>query len=99
MSVSKEEVKYIANLAKLKLSEEEIQKFTQDLNSILEYMNLLNELDTSNVEPLFHPIEKETAFREDEIKPGLKRELALKNAPKTDGEFFLVPKVIKSNPK
>ncbi len=99
MSVTEQEVKRIAKLAKLKLNENEVEKFTKDLNSILEYMKLLNELDTSEVEPLHHPVESETIFREDELKSKFSRELALKNAPKTDGEFFLVPKVIRNKAK
>ncbi len=96
MAVDEKQVRYIANLAKLKLSEKEVEMFTEDLNSILEYMKLLNELETGDVEPLFHPVEKETTFREDKLKTGFTRELAFKNAPKTDGEFFLVPRVIQN---
>lgn len=94
MKVSLEEVRHIAKLAKLKLKEDEEIKFQNELSQILEYMDKLNELDTTNVEPLSHPIPVENIFREDELKPSIPREEALKNAPDTDGEFFKVPKVI-----
>ncbi len=96
MSVSKEEVKKIAELARLKFEENELDNFTQQFNKILEYMDKLNELDTENVEPLSHPVEpKENRFRKDEKKPSVKREEALRNAPDSNEEFFKVPKVIK----
>jgi aspartyl-tRNA(Asn)/glutamyl-tRNA(Gln) amidotransferase subunit C len=66
----------------------------EDLNTILEYMEQLNELDTSNVEPLSHVIEMTNVFREDVLRPGLTREEALRNAPAKTAKFFKVPKVI-----
>ena len=99
MSVSKEEVKNIAKLAKLRLSEGEVDEFTIDMNNILEYVEKLNQLDTTNVKPLLHPHEGNNVFREDEIKPSIDREDALKNAPNRSEEFFRVPKVIKSDKK
>ncbi len=94
MKVSLEEVRHIAKLAKLKLKEDEERKFRNELSQILEYMDKLNELDTVNIEPLSHPVPVENVFREDELKPSIPREEALKNAPDTNGEFFKVPKVI-----
>jgi aspartyl-tRNA(Asn)/glutamyl-tRNA(Gln) amidotransferase subunit C len=96
MGIDRKEIERIAKLAKLKLSEEEIVRYEKDINEILNYMDKLNELDTSNVRPLNYPIEKETSFREDKISPSVSREEALKNAPVNDGEFFKVPKVIKN---
>ncbi len=96
MGIDRKEIERIAKLAKLKLSGEEIESYGKDINKILNYMDKLNELDTSNVRPLNYPIEKGTAFREDKISPSVSREEALKNAPATDGEFFKVPKVIKN---
>ncbi|RPI66264.1 MAG: Asp-tRNA(Asn)/Glu-tRNA(Gln) amidotransferase subunit GatC [Ignavibacteriales bacterium] len=94
MAVTKDDVKYIAALAKLKFSDEELDKFTSQFNEILSYMGTLNELDTTNVEPLSHPLENENIFREDNHTPGCSSEEALKNAPSTDGTFFIVPKII-----
>ena len=94
MSVTRKDVEHIAELARLKFKDEELENFTHQLNDILAYMEQLNELDTENVEPLFHPIEGSNVFREDITKPSLDREHALKNAPDKDDKFFKVPKVI-----
>ena len=96
MTIDKNEVLRIAKLAKLKLTEREIEIYGKDMNEILDYMEKLNELDTTNVEPLSYPVERETAFREDKVNESIPRNEALKNAPDTDGEFFKVPKVIKN---
>ncbi len=94
MSVTLKDVEHIAELARLKFSKDELENFTHQLNQILEYMEKLNELDTKNIKPLSHPIEGNNIFREDELKPSISREEALKNAPDSDDEFFKVPKVI-----
>ena len=94
MAISNKEVEYIANLARLKLSKEEVENYTHQLNDILKYMEKLNELDTSDVKPLSHPIENSNVFREDELIPSVSREDALKNAPDSTEEFFKVPKII-----
>ncbi|MDZ7766588.1 MAG: Asp-tRNA(Asn)/Glu-tRNA(Gln) amidotransferase subunit GatC [Melioribacteraceae bacterium] len=99
MSVNKDEVKNIAKLAKLKLSESEVEEFTGDMNKILDYMDKLNELDTGNVKPLYHPLEGTNVFRDDQLKNSINREDALKNAPQRTEEFFKVPKVIKTDKK
>ncbi|HKI79662.1 MAG TPA: Asp-tRNA(Asn)/Glu-tRNA(Gln) amidotransferase subunit GatC [Ignavibacteriaceae bacterium] len=97
MAVTKKDVEHIAELAKLKLNEEEIEKYTLQLNDILNYVDKLNELDTSNVEPLSYPVEGKNVFREDVIKTSLDREEALRNAPDRSELFFKVPKVIRGN--
>jgi len=94
MPVTIKDVEHIARLARLEFSEEEKQKFTHQLNQILAYMEQLNKLDTSAVEPLSHVIELSNVFRPDEVKPGLTPEEALKNAPAKTDKFFKVPKVI-----
>lgn len=94
MSVTRKDVEYIAALAKLKFSEAELDNFTGELNQILGYMEKLNELDTSNVEPLSYPVEVSNVLREDKRMPSVTTEDALKNAPDSTGEFFKVPKVI-----
>ena len=99
MSVKKDDVKNIAKLSKLRLSEEEIEEFTEDMNQILDYVKKLDSLDTSNIEPLYHPLEGVNVFREDKLKESIDTETALKNAPKRTEEFFKVPKVIKAEKK
>ena len=94
MSVTLNDVKHIAALARLKFTDEELNNYTHQLNDILSYMDKLNELDTSNVEPLSHPVENHNVFREDKTKPSVPTEEALKNGPDKDESFFRVPKVI-----
>jgi aspartyl-tRNA(Asn)/glutamyl-tRNA(Gln) amidotransferase subunit C len=94
VSVTIKDVEHVASLAQLSFSEEEKQKLVRELNEILAYMEQLNSLDTTNVEPLSQVIELSNVFREDTAKPCLKREEALKNAPAKTEKFFKVPKVI-----
>lgn len=94
MSVTRKDVEYIAQLARLRFKDEELENFTHQLNEILNYVEKLNELDTTNVEPLNHPIENVNIFRNDELKESVKTENALKNAPDSTDELFKVPKVI-----
>ncbi len=94
MAVTKKDVEKIAELARLKFTEEELENFTPQMNEILSYMDKLNELDTENVKPLSHPVEQTNVFREDELKPSISTEDALKNAPSKDDHHFKVPKVI-----
>jgi aspartyl-tRNA(Asn)/glutamyl-tRNA(Gln) amidotransferase subunit C len=94
MAVTIKEVEHIAKLAKLEFTDTEKEKFTHQLNQILEYVEQMNKLDTSNVEPLSHVIELSNVFRADEVKQGVSTEEALKNAPSKTEEFFKVPKVI-----
>jgi aspartyl-tRNA(Asn)/glutamyl-tRNA(Gln) amidotransferase subunit C len=103
--VSEKDVSYVADLAHLELTDEERGRMLKDLNSILGYIDRLNELDTSNVEPMAQvsshgetTIDETNPFgyalRADELRPSLPREEALRNAPVSDGAFFKVPKVI-----
>lgn len=94
MSVTIKDVEHVAHLARLSFSDEEKARLTTQLNSILEYMDQLNALDTSSVEPLSHVIELQNVFRPDVHVPGIGRENALQNAPAHSDEFFTVPKVI-----
>lgn len=94
--ISKEEVLKIANLARLEFTDEEIETFTYQLSSILDYIEKLNEVDTDGVEPTFYTFVTETPVREDEVvksKGGEK--LALRESPSIHKKFFRVPKVIK----
>lgn len=95
MTVKKEDVINIAKLSKLRLSENEIEEFTEDMNQILDYVKKLEKIDTSKIEPLSHPLEGVNVFREDKLQESIDREAALKNAPDKTEEFFKVPKVIK----
>ena len=94
MKITEREVEYVARLARLKLSEEERELFTGQLNAILEYMEKLNELDTEGVEPTYHVVHHTNAFREDEVGKSSPREEIMENAPQREGEFFKVPRVI-----
>jgi len=94
MGITRKEVEYVSHLARLRLSEEEAEKFTSQLDQILSYFEKLQELDTSQVEPTSHPIPIVNAFREDEVKPSLDIEDVLANAPEKEGNFFKVPKII-----
>ena len=94
MSVTIKDVEHVSKLARLSFPDAEKEKLTHELNDILKYMEQLNSLDTSNIEPLSHVIELTNVFRDDEVKPGVTREEALKNAPAKSEQFFKVPKVI-----
>ena len=97
--VSEKDVSYVADLAHLELTAEERARMVKDLNSILGYIERLNQLDTADVEPMAQVASRYGvgvghAMREDELKPSLPHEEAMENAPQTDGTFFKVPKVI-----
>ena len=92
--VNRDEILKIASLAKLDLSDEEVSLYTDQINEILEYMNQLDELDTEDIEPLSHVLDQINMTRKDEQTPSLTREEALKNAPKSDDDYFFVPNVI-----
>ena len=94
MALSREEVLHVADLARLSLKPEEVELFTRQLNDILAYVEKLQELDTSGIEPLAHMIPVFNAFREDEVREGLPLEEALENAPAREEGNFLVPRVI-----
>ena len=94
MSVTKKDVEHIAALAHLEFSDDEKETLTQHMNQILDYMQQLSKLNTENVEPLSHVIELHNVFRDDVVKPSLGTEKTLANAPQTDGQFFLVPKIL-----
>ncbi len=95
MAITIEQVEHIARLAKLEFTQEEKERFTRELNRILEYVEKLNELDTSNVEPLSHTTEITNVMRGDRVTGSLPLEEVLKNAPSRQGNFFKVPKVVK----
>jgi len=94
MALTIDEVAKVALLARLRLSPEELETFTGQLNSIVGFVEQLQQLDTTNVEPLAHGIDVHNVFRDDVLGPSLPREKALANAPKRNEEGFLVPAVL-----
>jgi aspartyl-tRNA(Asn)/glutamyl-tRNA(Gln) amidotransferase subunit C len=94
MSLTRDEVEKVSLLGRLLLTEDELQKMTEQLGAILEYMELLGEVDTTGVEPMAHAVELANVFRSDTAQPSLDREAALANAPHRDAECYLVPAVL-----
>lgn len=94
MKITDETIKYVAHLARLELDEGEIELYTEQLNSILDYMEKLNTLDTSKIEPTSHPMPLKCVLREDEVKDSFTTEKSTQNAPERIGTFFKVPPII-----
>jgi aspartyl-tRNA(Asn)/glutamyl-tRNA(Gln) amidotransferase subunit C len=94
--LSPEDVQKVATLARLKLTDEELQQIGQQLGGILDYIAVLDELDVSDIEPMAHVADVTNAFRDDEVRPSLPREASLSNSPKTDGKYFLVPQILEN---
>ena len=94
MKITREEVENVARLARLELAEEEVDKMTRQLDTILNYVAKLDELDTTGIAVTTHTQNVSNAFREDEVRESLPRDKALDNAPKQNGEAFVVPKII-----
>lgn len=92
--IDQAQVKKVAKLSRLQLSDAEVDEFTHQLSVVLGYMEKLNELDTTNVEPLAHCLPITNVFREDKVKKSLGTEKTLANAPQRDGDFFKVPKIL-----
>ena len=92
--ITREQVEYVAGLAQLELDEAAKARLQQEMGEILSYMDKLNELDTSNVEPMMHAMEMTNVFREDVVGESLARDIALRGAPQHDGEYFIVPKIL-----
>lgn len=89
-----DQVRHVAKLARLALPPEQLEKFTEQLGGILGYVEQLKQADVAGVEPLAHAVRLTNVLREDVPTPALPTELALQNAPDTDGPFFKVPQVI-----
>jgi len=94
MKISKDDIMKVSELARLEFKEEELEKFTEQLGNILEYIEQLNELNTDNVEPTSHVLDMSTPLREDKVVEWLSTEEVLKNAPESEDDFFVVPQVI-----
>ncbi len=88
------EIEYLARLARIKLNEEEKERFEKELTKIIEYVSQLKEVDTENVEPSYHVLPVTNVFREDKVEKSLDVEEVLKNAPDRVKNFFKVPRII-----
>jgi aspartyl-tRNA(Asn)/glutamyl-tRNA(Gln) amidotransferase subunit C len=94
MSISTEQVRWVANLARLDLPESDLAKMTEQLSAILTYVDQLKQVPTDGVEPLAHPLQLHNILRADEPAPSLTVDAALANAPDRQGDFFGVPAVL-----
>ena len=92
--INKDEVRYIADLASLKLSEDEVEKFSKQLSDILDYVEKLDELDTEDIVPTAYTIPVKNVLREDKVKESLELEKVLQNAPEKQDNQFRVPKIM-----
>ncbi|HJX55102.1 MAG TPA: Asp-tRNA(Asn)/Glu-tRNA(Gln) amidotransferase subunit GatC [Polyangia bacterium] len=92
--IQPDEVRTIAALARLRLSEAEIERMTHELDAILEYIDTVKNLDTGDTEPMTHAVPFDCPLRQDEPKPSLSVEEALQNAPRRRDSFFEVPRIV-----
>lgn len=92
--ITQDEARHVALLSRLDFSGEELDRFTRELNRIIEYIDQLQRLDTEGVEPTSHAIRQINVFREDEPRLSLSNEQALANAPDSEDGFFKVPRII-----
>jgi aspartyl-tRNA(Asn)/glutamyl-tRNA(Gln) amidotransferase subunit C len=98
MSLSLDQVRKVARLARLELAEPDLVRVQQQLSAILDYIDQLNQLNTDGVEPLAHPLPVRNVFRPDEDVPSLSADAALGNAPERVGDYFAVPAVFSDEP-
>lgn len=94
MKISKDDVLYVANLARLNVSEQEAEKLAVEMGSIIDFADMLSEVDTNGIEPTNHAMKMENVFREDVITGSYDRDLILKNAPSKEAGCYSVPKVV-----
>ena len=94
MKVTREMIDYVADLSRLRLTEEEKKREEAGLGSIIEYMEKLNQLDTAGIEPMSHAFPVRNVFREDEVRPSRDRDALLDNAPRKKDGAFQVPKTV-----
>lgn len=92
--IDREQVRKVANLARLEMTGEEEEQFATQMNKILEYFEQLSELDTDNVQPTTRAIDVSNVTRPDQLQPYPDREALLREAPDQDGDFFKVPKIL-----
>jgi aspartyl-tRNA(Asn)/glutamyl-tRNA(Gln) amidotransferase subunit C len=89
-----EEVRELAVLARLALTEQEVARLTGDLDAILDYVDAMRELDTTGVEPMTHAVPFDCPLRPDQVAPSLPVDEALANAPRREASFFQVPRIV-----
>ena len=94
MEITKEIVENVANLSKIKLDEESVAKMQQELGAVIEYMEILNSLDTKDIEPMSHVFSINNVMRDDVVKCSYDRQEILTNAPEHTDETFVVPKTV-----
>jgi aspartyl-tRNA(Asn)/glutamyl-tRNA(Gln) amidotransferase subunit C len=94
MSLTVEQVRWVAHLARLQLSEADLETFTRQLSSIVDYVAQLQQVNTDGVEPLAHVADLQNVFRPDQQAPSLPVDEALANAPERQGDFYRVPAVL-----
>ena len=94
MKISPEKAMAIATLARLEISPEQAVTLGAQMDDILGYMDKLNELDTADVEPMYTPVDQPGTLRADEVSKEFSRAQILRNAPETDGQYFIVPRIV-----
>jgi len=94
MKITKNEIIHVANLARLEIDEASLDKVTEQISRILEYVDALNQVDTKNIQGTSHAITLNNAFREDIVKEDLTNNQALSNAPEKENGAFVVPKIV-----
>lgn len=94
MKLSREEVEHVALLARMQLSEEEVELYTEQLNSILGYAEMIQKLDTDQVIPTAHAVQLVNVLREDDVTPSMSQAKVLQNAPDQEDGFFRVPRIV-----
>jgi aspartyl-tRNA(Asn)/glutamyl-tRNA(Gln) amidotransferase subunit C len=94
MAIDRKTVEKVAKLARLQLTNEELDRYGGQLGAILDYIAKLEKLDVAGLEPLAQAVDTRNVFRADEPWPSLSRDAALRNAPEKTGDFFIVPKII-----
>ncbi len=94
MAITKETIEYVAHLARIELKPKELEILSRQLQDVLDFIDKLNKLDISRVNPTSHILPINNVFRADTLKDSLSSGKALENAPQKDGSFFVVPKII-----
>jgi aspartyl-tRNA(Asn)/glutamyl-tRNA(Gln) amidotransferase subunit C len=94
MALSEDQVRHVAVLARLGLTDEEVAQLTGELSGILEHIEKIGELDLADVEPMAHAVDVTNVMRPDENRPGLSQEQALANAPEADQGAFVIPRIV-----
>lgn len=94
MKITSKDVEKVALLSRLEINDSEMEQMNGQLNSILDYIDVLSQVDTEGVQPTAHVMPMKNVMREDVVKPSLSRELAMSNAPEAEDGYFKVPKVV-----